>query len=206
MADIAPQFGIIRDALGGSAGAGIDLSGSILTSTDNRSRLVYSAACTGLVPAASCTDVWQIIGSATKTIRLHYISISGTAGTLVTLPIYLCRRISANTGGSAATGLALPLAVKHDTGDAAATATLTAYTAVPTIVDTSPQLVRSGTLTLPVTTAGVTPSRLEWDFTRPGMKAQVLRGVAQTFCINLSTISVSSGLLNIECTWSEDAS
>lgn len=206
MVDIAPRIGITNDALGSAAGLALDLSGAVYISSDHRTRLIYTAACTGLAPAASCTDVWQLIGSATRTVRLLYISISGTAGTLVTLPIYLCRRISANTGGTPASGLALPVPVKGDSSDSAATATLTAYTAVPTIVDTSPQLIRSGTLTLPVTTAGTSSSRLEWDFTKPGMKAQVLRGVAQTFCINLSTISVSSGLLNIDCAWAEDAS
>lgn len=206
MADIAPQFGIIRDSLGGSAGVGVDLGGNLYVSGDNRTRLVYTAVAVGLAPAASCTDVLTLIGSATKTIRLLRMSISGTAGTLVSLPMFLARRVSLNTGGTPATGNALPVASKLDSGDAAATATLNAYTANPTIVDASPTLIRAGTVTLPVTSAGTSINPLVWDFTMPGFKAAVLRGAAQSLNLNLNSVSVTSGLLNVELQWAEDAS
>lgn len=170
------------------------------------SKASYSAVATGLVPPASATDVACIAGSATTTVRITRISISGTAGTLVTLPVFLAKRASVDTGGTAATGNALPVAGKHDSTEPASGATLVSYTAVPTITDTSPALIRAGTITLPVTSAGTVNGKLEWTFSDRNERAIVLRGVAQQLCVNLSSISVSSGVLAIDFEWGEDNS
>lgn len=167
-------------------------------------RTTYSAVATGLAPAASATDVFCIAGSATKTIKVQYLEVSGTAGTLVTVPIFLAKRASVDSGGTPATGNALPVASKMDSNNAAATATLVSYTANPTINDSSPLLIRASTVTFPVTTAGVTHSRVHWAFGLDGGQALVLRGAAQQVCINLSGISVSSGLMNVSIQWVEE--
>lgn len=167
-------------------------------------RNTYSAVFTGLVPAASATDVVCIAGSATKTIKLQYFEVSGTAGTLVTVPVFLAKRATADTGGTAASGNALPVASKMDSNNGAATATLVSYTANPTINDASPLLIRAGTVTFPVTTAGTTNSRLNWAFGDAGGQAVVLRGAAQQLCLNLSAISVTTGLLAGSIQWVEE--
>lgn len=167
-------------------------------------RTTYSAVFTGLAPAASATDVVCIAGSATKTIKVQYVEISGTAGTLVTLPVFLAKRAAADSGGTPAAGNALPVASKMDSLNANATATLVSYTANPTINDASPLLIRAGTVTLPVTTAGVTNSRLNWTFGDAAGQTVVLRGAAQQLCINLSGISVASGLLAGSLQWVEE--
>lgn len=167
-------------------------------------RTTYSAVFTGLAPAASATDVVCITGSATKTIKVQYFEVSGTAGTLVTLPVFLAKRASADTGGTPATGNALPVASKMDSLNAAGTATLVSYTANPVIVDTSPLLIRAGAVTLPVTTAGTVTNRTLWAFGNAGGQAIVLRGAAQQLCLNLSGVSVSSGLLAGSLMWVEE--
>ena len=132
------------------------------------------------------------------------MGISGTAGTLVTVPVFLARRVTVDTGGTPATGNALPVYAKMDSANAAATATLVAYTANPTITDASPTFIRTGTILLPVTSAGTSMSSLVWDFGVRNSQALTLRGTAAQACLNLSSVSVSSGLLNIDIEWSEE--
>lgn len=51
----------------------------------------YVAMGYGIAPAASATDVACITGSATKVTRVQRVKVSGTAGTLVTLPVLLTK-------------------------------------------------------------------------------------------------------------------
>ena len=169
----------------------------------------YSAAFIGLVPPASATDTICIAGSATKTIRVRKIVLSGTAGTLVTLPVTLIRRASVATGGTAASTTANPANTisKRDTTNATATAVPIAYTAVPTITDSSPTYLDSASLTLPVTSAGVVTVPLTFDYTNSNValsQPPTLRGAAQQLCLNLNSVSVASGLLNGSITWTEE--
>lgn len=169
----------------------------------------FSAGFIGLVPPASATDTICISGSATKTIRLTQIELSGSAGTLVSLPITLLRRASLDTGGTAASTTANPAntIAKNDTNNATATAVPISYTAVPTIVDTSPTYLRSASLTLPVTSAGTSIAKLLWTFggvINQFAQPVVLRGLTDQVCMNLNTISVSSGVLNGSLEWTEE--
>lgn len=172
-------------------------------------KATYSAAFIGLVPPASATDTVCIAGSASKIVKVTSIKLSGSAGTLVSLPVTLVRRASANTGGTAASTTANPANTisKRDTTQAAATATLVSYTAVPTIVDTSPTYLDTQTLTLPVTSAGTSSSVLNFNYASDiaNLNAPVtLRGIAEQVCLNLNTISVSSGVLNGVISWTEE--
>lgn len=169
----------------------------------------YSAAFIGLVPAASATDTICLAGSATKLIKLQSIRLSGSAGTLVSLPITLIRRASVATGGTAATTTANPAntIAKRDTTQATATAVPISYTAVPTITDAAPTYLDSAELTLAVTSAGVVALPLVFDYAKDAanlLNQPTLRGIAQQFCLNLNTVSVSSGVLNGSITWTEE--
>lgn len=173
-------------------------------------KATYSAAFIGLVPAASGTDITCIAGSAAKVVKLQSFRLSGTAGTLVTLPITLLRRATVDTGGTAASTTANPAnnIAKRDTTQATAAATLIAYTANPTITDSSPTYLDSASLTLNVTgttAAAVVP--LVFDFGKDVanlLTAPTLRGAAQQICVNVNAISVSSGVLNGSWTWTEE--
>lgn len=165
----------------------------------------YGAASIGLVPASSATDVACITGNATTITRLQQIRVSGSAGTLVSLPIVITKHASANTGGTAATTTALPVPYKFDSLNPAPLSTTTAYTANPTIVDAAPGIIDIGIATLNVTTvAGGAPVTFSWT-TRAYNEAPVLRGVAQQLCVNLNGVSVSSGLLGISFMWTEQS-
>src|SRR5882672_10584996 len=82
----------------------------------------YAAVSVGLVPAASATDIFCISASASRTVSIKRIGISGTAGTLVTAPFTVLRRATVDTGGTAATTTALPVASPNLSTDPAATA------------------------------------------------------------------------------------
>lgn len=168
----------------------------------------YSAGFVGLVPAASATDVVCISGSSSKTIVIQKILLSGTAGTLVTLPLSLIRRAAVDTGGTAASTTANPAntITKMDTSFPTATATPISYTANPTIADSSGTILAARSLTLPVTSAGVVSLPAEFDFSNFAsnlVSPLVLRGAAQQICLNLNAVSVSSGVLNGQIIWSE---
>lgn len=165
----------------------------------------YAAMGYGIVPAASATDVACITGSATKVVRVQRVRVSGTAGTLVTLPVLLTKHTVANTGGTAATSTALPVPGPLDSTNAAASATTTAYTANPT-VDATATRVDARAVSLNTTAALVTGPEADFNYTgQRYSQAPVLRGVAQQLCVNLGGISVTSGLLAVSFEWTEAA-
>lgn len=173
-------------------------------------KVTYSAAFIGLVPAASATDVICLAGSASKIVKLTSVRLSGTAGTLVTLPITLLRRATADTGGTAGTTTANPAntIAKRDSTYATAAATPISYTANPTINDASPTYVDSGSLTLNLTgTTAAVAGYLPFDYGKDNanlLAPPTLRGAAQQLCLNFNAISVSSGVLNGALAWTEE--
>ena len=188
-------------------GCGVNYNPVIGINCANIRQQTYSAVARGLAPAASATDIFCISGSTTKNIVIDRVAISGTAGTLVTAPFTLLRRVSLDTGGTPATGAALPVAAPHSTNNAAATAVLVSYTANPTIVDTSPLYFRSNWATLPTTAAGTGVTPTVWQFGSStelfDQRLDIIKGTAQQVCVNLNAVSVSSGLLDIAIQWTE---
>jgi len=168
----------------------------------------YSAVALALPPAASATDIACIAGSSTKIVSVRRVTVTGTAGTLVTAPFTMVRRTSVDSGGTAATTTAnwANTISQRDSNDAAASATLISYSANPTINDTSPTYIASAHLTIPVTSAGTVTRPIVWEFDTPFsfVKGVVLRGATQQACINLNGVSVSSGLLHISIDWTEE--
>lgn len=166
----------------------------------------FAASGYGIAPASSATDVACITGSATKVVRVQSVRVSGTAGTLVTLPVILTKHTVANTGGTAATSTALPVPVSLNTGTAttaSATATTTAYTANPT-VDATALIVDAQTVSLITTSALASQAGGLFNYMgRNYVEPPTLVGVAQQLCVNLGSISVSSGLLAVSFVWTE---
>ena len=174
----------------------------------------YSSSFYGLVPASSATDLLCIAGSATKTVRVTNLTIGGTAGTLVSLPINVLRRATADTGGTAATTTANPgvttQIASRDTQqatNASASATLVSYTVNPTINDAAPVYVDSKIMMLGLTGTTLASQVTVFDWSRDianNIQVPTLRGAAQQLCVNLITVSVSSGVLNGSITWTEE--
>lgn len=160
----------------------------------------------GIVPAATPTDIFCLTGSATRTVRVKQIRVSGTAGTAINITTYLMKHTVANTGGTAASTEAtgLPTITPADSGFAAATATATAYTANPTI-DASRVFLSSQTMFLPVTSTAVASVVAGWNFDAPSsFSPLVLRGIAQQACINYNGVTTpSSGVVTVSMIFTE---
>ena len=88
----------------------------------------YSATSIGLAPGAAPTDIACLTGSATKTIRVKQVRVSGVAGTAINITVVVTKHVSANTGGTPATGTALPVPYPLDSTFPTVSATATAWT------------------------------------------------------------------------------
>lgn len=166
----------------------------------------YGATSVGLVPASTATDVACITGSAAKTVRLQYVRVSGSAGTLISVPVTITKHAVANTGGTAATSTALPVPYTLDTANVAVTATTTAYTANPTITDAAAGIIDSDIVGMSTAGTALSGNAVIFDYTaRNFLQAPVLRGVAQQVCVNFNATTISSGVVNVTFRWTEQA-
>ncbi len=178
----------------------IGTTGVAAVSTES-SKTCYSVGYSAFTPAATATDIWQVVGSATKTVRVLRIAISGVATAAIAINLELIRRSTATTG---ATPTALTVS-QHDSNDAAPTALVNALTVNGTLGSTGGVL-RSQRLNLgAVGAAGIVGAPLIWDFSTRNSKGIVLRGVAQQVALSWGGAAIPSGtLLCIDCEFSEE--
>lgn len=166
----------------------------------------YSVTSIGIVPAAAPTDIFCLTGSATRTVRVKQVRVTGTAGTAINITTYLMKHTVANTGGTAASTEAtgLPTIVQTDSSLAAVSATATAYTANPTI-DATRTFFSAQTMLLPVTSTAVTAAPALWLFDPPSSFAPpALRGIAQQLCVNYNAVTTpSSGVVSVNMIFTE---
>jgi hypothetical protein len=165
----------------------------------------YAATGVGIIPAASATDIACIAGATGKVIRVQAIRVSGS-GTAISVPVFIRKNVSLDTGGTPGTGVVLPVAYALDSANAAASATLISYTANPTVNDAAPGVLTNANLGLVATTVGaaVQPYVL-FDFdTRLYSQAPTLRKATEQICVNLNATSPTA-LLNVTFRWTEAA-
>lgn len=149
--------------------------------------------------AGAQTDILQICGSATTTVRVTKMAVAGRATAVSPADIWILKRSTANTGGTAQLSTEVPL----DTGTSAATAAVEAYSVAPT-TGTLVGTIAAGQIYLGNLTTGVgTPLlNLLWG-DRPG-SAVVLRGAAQCLAMNLSSQVHAGALWNVSVEWTEE--
>lgn len=159
----------------------------------------YSANKTALASVASATDIFTITGSATKVVRVLRVGISGVATAAATFVVQLIVRSTANTSGTSGAATAVP----HDSGSAAATATVLSYTGNPTLGSTV-GAIRTAYLGLSGTSGLIGGGILEWDFSTANDQSVVLRGIAQVLALNLNGVTVTGGAFNLWVEWTEE--
>jgi hypothetical protein len=166
----------------------------------------YTAAFTGLVPAATATDIMTITGSATKVVRVTKVVITATQTTQSVVETLLIKRSAANTGGTSTTATA----VSHDSLDGAATATVRGYTANPTTLGAAVGTIVSRREWVGGAAPGGNLSPVENSFGvvmyeagRP-CKEIILRGAAQVLAVNLNAVTVAGGLYGMHIEWTEE--
>jgi len=163
-------------------------------------KATYHAAIQGLLLVTSATDFFTITGSATKTIRIIRIGISGTTNNAITTSINLIKRSTANTGGTSTTSTAVP----NDSTNPAATAVVRAYTVNPTALGTSVGLMAALKSEFSLSTVATGSSKGVFEFgTRPG-QAIVLRGVNESLVMNLNGATVTGPSADMWFEWTEE--
>ncbi|MGH6836821.1 MAG: hypothetical protein ACREC9_15065 [Methylocella sp.] len=179
-------------------------AGAALVSADGV-KATYRYALLAFAPVATPTDIVVIQGSATKTIRVKRIKITGAATSAGNMPAQLIKRTSAGTLGSAV--LTAITTAKHDTNDPAATAVVsTVGTANYTTLGTSAGGVGADRLQMAALATGVA-APVVWDFATRQDKAFVLRGAAEFLNVNLNGATVpAGGVIDIEIEIEEDNS
>lgn len=174
----------------------LDNKSSVYVNREGRRR-TYSAAVNGLTVAANPTDILTITGAASTTVRIKKIEFSCSSTNNLVTPMLLIKRSTANTGGTSTAVTAVP----HDSGDAAASATVLSYTANPTLGTTV------GTIrTTRFQTSGantVVPSVLPWEFERTS-KPPTLLSTSEVLALNLNANSIAGSLFNIYIEWTEE--
>jgi len=175
------------------------------------SRTTYSAGFFGLVPVTAGTDVVCIAGSANKIVRVQRIQIWGTAATAPqAVPLQLVRRVSVDTGGTAASTTANPAntIAKRDANYGAATATLISYTASPTITDASPTYLDSQLLSMPVVTSVMPAGPADFYYARDAenfLLQPTLVGAAAQICVSLGGATLTNAAAwNGSIVWTEE--
>jgi hypothetical protein len=170
-------------------------------------KATYSASITGLVPAAtSPTAIFTITGSATTTVRVTQIRITATQTSAAEFSdVLLVKRSAADTSGTSTAPTRVPL----DSNDAAATATVLAYTANPTL-GAAVGTIRTTRLMINVPNPSSAQASepqvpIIWEFGNRPSQAVVLRGTAQVLAVNLNAVSlVSAANFAIYVEWTEE--
>lgn len=157
----------------------------------------YSGAAKNFTLAATPSDACILNGSATRTVYVTKVSISGLKTTAGLSQVLLFKRTAANTGGTAVA----TTEVANDTASAAPTAAMQHYTANPT-PGTGTQIYSNYALFQ--APAGTTDGVLREIRFGDGMSQyNVLRGVAQGLAVNLDGATLTGGVFNCTFEWIE---
>lgn len=147
-------------------------------------------------------QLFQLQGSATKTVRIINFALSGKTGpgNGGEINCAMARRSTAATGGTAIT----PIVAALDPVDPAATAIAKYWTAAPTEGTIVGGPIQSLTICIP-SDANTAVIPYEMDFgDEPGAKAFVLRGVNDFFTVSIANDSVTNPSINFWCEWTEE--
>lgn len=168
-------------------------SGYFLTSPAQRN--TYAAVVTALAPAASATDFFTITGAAGKIVQVREIGCTGTSTAAGSLAVTLTKRSTANSAGTSTTMTNVPF----NSGNAAASAVVKAYTANPT-TGTAVGVIASGLLaTVAPASSGVNGFDLRFTDQLP-----TLVSASQVLALNAGGASFTSGAsLTCRVVWTE---
>lgn len=161
-----------------------DANGNLKVTNVEGLQGTYAVAAVAVTPVATPTDVVTVYGSATKTVRVKNVTVSGVATTAGSMDVSLIKRTAANTVGT----FTVPVAAKFDSSDAAPTAALKQYSANPTVGAGVALATKKLNMGVPGAGGVVT-----FDFATRNDKALILRGVAEGLAINLNGQAVPDG-------------
>jgi hypothetical protein len=185
----------IRDSTFPWRGTTVAADGALVQRDYEKNARTYSASA-NVAAAAAATDIFTITGSATTTVYVTQVIVSGIQTTAGLSDVQLIVRSTADTGGTSGAATAVP----HDSTDAAATATVLAYTANPT-TGTPVGTFRRGYVPVAGATSVVNPLVI-FDFGKRG-RPLTLRGITQVLAVNLGGATLAGGTFDISIEWYE---
>lgn len=179
------------------------------TAIKSSTKASYMAASTFVAPAASTTDLFEIFGSSTKTVKVLRVEIAyySAAAASAIDECFLVRRSTANSGGTS-TSLT---AIKLDTNNGSATVnSIKSYTANPTtgtLVGTLTSQCFSA-ITIPASgniAIQGQPRLVLFDANLAGQPI-VLRGTSEGVCVNFNGVKPagSTPKLAVVFYWTEE--
>jgi hypothetical protein len=161
-------------------------------------RYTYSAANAAYTPPATPTDLVNLIGSATKLIRVSRVEIYATQTTAATQSFHLIRRTAANTAGTRVT--ATP--GTYATANPAVTATYGHHTANPSALGAGTTLRTWRDLVPAPATARQGVPLVSWVFENG---QPILSGVAESLAVNFAGAALPAGLtIVVVMEWTEE--
>jgi hypothetical protein len=155
----------------------------------------YAAGAQSIAGVAG--DILVITGSATTTVRVKRITISGTATTAQVVGISVIRRSSLNSGGLASPLGAVPYDTLSNAPQAQVDVTLSSYSSFGTQVGSLMKSVEGF-----INTAGESPFIAEFTWGDDIAQCAILRGVNQCLCLNLAS-ALTSASINCDIEWTE---
>ena len=178
---------------------------TLVSSDGNKATYQYSYS--ALAPAATPTAFCIIAGSATKTVRIKRIRVSGVATSTGNMQIQLARWSTAGSVGAAVTIAVNP--VKHDVWDPSATATVNVITTSNYTTQgtgsTTPFL--CDRIYMPAVATGNYANPCEFNFATRSDKALILRGTTDIIAISGNSSALpAGGVIDIQIETEEDNS
>lgn len=156
-----------------------------------------------VVAVTANRTIFNIVGSATKTVVVKRIAISGATLTAVGyFAVNVVKYSTATTGGTSTALVRVPL----DSADPAATAVVRAYTAVPTDGTLVGTMATNRCLWQATTAAAAgLPRDYVFDFgDMPQTGGITIRGVAEELALVFPVALASAGTLAIDIEWTEE--
>lgn len=192
--------------------AGVAISVGPGVAATNTQRVVLSqestyaaGTITKTATAAGTGPFFALCGSATKTVRLQRIAISGTVATAAVWGDVIIKKTGTAqvTGGTATTLTAAP----YDTNSPAVTATARFFTVLATTPGTLINVILSVTQLFPVTaisaTLQPTPAPIIYIWRDQDAEAPTLRGTTECITANFGTTTTNAPTLSVSVAWTE---
>lgn len=163
-------------------------------------KCTYRASIQGLVVAAAATDFFEITGSATKTVKITQISTSAVATAASTQSLAVIKRSTVDTTGTFTNPTAVPL----NSGCAAGTATIKAYTVNPGALGTVVGTVAVSRFGVGIATAATVFQPALYQFGNANGSTVAEVSSAQSVALNYNAQTTAGNLFDIWVEWTEE--
>lgn len=174
------------------------ISGTINSIPVDGNKATYSAAFVALAGGSITTDLVNLSGSASKTIRIVRLTFSATQTTAAMRDILLIKRSTANNGGASSNASIVP----NDSTSVAATAIFKGYTTNAGSLGTAVGTMRAWKSFISTTAAA--PTIYEWKAGEGPSQAIILRGANESLSLNLNAVASAGLSADVWVEWTEE--